>query len=887
MKIKLLSLAFCLSIAACAQQKELNTKPFTRWWWMGSAVNEAGIKYNLEQFAKAGLGGVEITPIYGVKGEDENFLPFLSDKYLKKLNYTTHIADSLGLKVDMVLGTGWPYGGPQVESEHAATKLRHELLEVSKSQTIDHAIETPSFEPLVAAIAVNHTGETINIEKQIVNNRLKWESSIDGKIYLFFAGKTGQKVKRAAPGGEGFTVDHYSKNALEDYLKPYSEKLNAPIRAIFNDSYEVYSTDFTPDFLQQFETKRGYSIKPYLPALVEKTDSETINRVRADYRRTLSDLLKEEFNETWTRWSNKKGFQTKLQAHGSPGNLLDLYATADIPECETFGSMPFDIPGFRREAEDIREGDADPVMLKFSSSAAHVMGRPLVSSESFTWLRDHFKTAVSQCKPELEELLLNGINHVFLHGSTYSPPTAEWPGWKFYASVNFSPQMTIWKDAPALFNYIENCQKYLRKGVPDNEIGVYWPIEDTYHDFLKGQLFFQFKIHSLDEWLLNTPFYRTNQLLIKSGYQVDFFSDDFISQAKVNNGLLVLPGGSYKALVIPETKHMPLETMQKLVALKREGANIIFESTPQTVPGNFDLESRELALEKLGRQIETTNSENLIEKLREESITPEALRSYDLKFIRRKDDDKFIYYIVNHTANDFDDWVSLNELRSSAIFVNPNTGNKSLATSKGIKLYLQLKAGESIIIETNTKEHFQGHQYLKEQNVSYNIEGPYELEFLEGGPTLPQPTMLPELNSWTELGSEAENFSGTAKYTVRFDSPNSDVKNWLLQLPDVRESAKIYLNGKEVAWLWANPFEVVLSGLKSKGNLLEIEVTNLAANRIRAKEMRGEEWKNFYEINMVNKDYQKFDATLWKPMPSGLIGDVSLLPLDVFHPNPN
>ncbi len=67
-------------------------------------------------------------------------------------------------------------------------------------------------------------------------------------------------------------------------------------------------------------------------------------------------------------------------------------------------------------------------MLKFSSSAGHVAGRPLISSESFTWLREHFKTALSQTKPEAEELLLNGVNHMFLHGSTYSPERAGWPG---------------------------------------------------------------------------------------------------------------------------------------------------------------------------------------------------------------------------------------------------------------------------------------------------------------------------------------------------------------------------------------------------------------------------------------------------------------------------
>ncbi|WP_304233517.1 glycosyl hydrolase [Jiulongibacter sediminis] len=866
-------------IGFAQKSTQISSKPFTRWWWMGNAITKEGVKYNLEEFHKAGLGGVEITPIYGVKGLEDNFLPFLSPEYLEVLDYTTKVADSLGMAVDMVLGTGWPYGGPQVEPEFAASKLTYTIHEISKGDVIDFSFEKPSPDAVLQCILVKDaSGKTEDITADLQKKQAQWLSKVDGKIYVIYCGQTGQKVKRAAPGGEGYTVDHYSNAALQDYLKPFDEHLTAPVRAIFNDSYEVYETDFTPNFLKEFEKRRGYDLKPFLPSLIEKEDSEIANRVRSDYRETLSDLLKEDFNRPWTAWANAKGYQTKLQAHGSPGNLLDMYASADIPECETFGSMPFDIPGLRREAEDIRQGDADPVMLKFSSSAGHVMGKPLISSESFTWLRDHFKTAVSQCKPELEELLLNGVNHVFLHGSTYSPPEAEWPGWKFYASVNFSPQMTIWKEAPALFSYIENCQEYLRKGLPDNEIGVYWPIYDTYSQYLKGQLFFQFKIHSLDEWLLHTPFYKTSKSLMNVGYSVDFFSDEFIEKAKVENGILMLPGGSYKALIIPETEHMPLRTLQKLISLKKDGAQIYFESLPATVPGLHKLSEREETLRKLKTELSSQPFGEILNSLQSQNIDPETLVKSGLKFIRRQNGNQKIYYIVNHTAEDFDNWIDLQTPAENIMLFDPNTGEKGLAKAESDRVYLQLKAGDAIILETQTKDTLQPWAYTEVSNEAFELEGPFQLTFLEGGPRLPQNEKLTELRSWTELNQDAENFSGTAVYSVKFNRPTK-AKKWLLQLPDVRESARIRLNGTEIGTLWANPFEIQLPELKKKNNLLEIEVTNLAANRIKAKEMRGEEWKIFYEINMVNKDYQKFDATLWKPMPSGLIGDIKLIPL--------
>lgn len=881
MRSKLLFLGLFLTVCSLSAQqpKPVSDKPFTRWWWMGNAISKEGIKYNLEAFHKAGLGGVEITPIYGVKGQENNFLTFLSPEYLEIFDYTTHVADSLGMAVDMVLGTGWPYGGPQVEPEHAASKLSYTVHEIRKGDVIDFTFEKPTPNAVLQCILIKDTsGKIEDITSDLLKSQPKWHAKVDGKIYAIYCGKTGQKVKRAAPGGEGFTVDHYSKKALQDYLKPFNEKLKTPVRAIFNDSYEVYETDFTPNFLQEFEERRGYDLKPFLPALIQKEDNQTINRVRSDYRETLSDLLKEEFNRPWTAWAHSKGYQTKLQAHGSPGNLLDMYASADIPECETFGSMPFDIPGLRREAGDIRQGDADPVMLKFSSSAGHVMGKPLISSESFTWLRDHFKTAVSQCKPELEELFLNGVNHVFLHGSTYSPPEAEWPGWKFYASVNFSPQMTIWKEAPALFSYIENCQKYLRKGQPDNELGIYWPIYDTYNEYLKGQLFFQFKIHSLDEWLLNTPFYKTSKTLMSEGYSVDFFSDEFIEKASVQNGVLILPGGTYKALIIPETKHMPLQTLQKLITLKNEGAQIFFESLPETVPGLSQLEKREKALKKLTEGISAQSLNTIQDALQTRSIKPEILVKSGLKFIRRQNGNQKIYYIVNHTAKDFNDWLPLETKVENVLLFDPNQGKNGLAKIRTNEVYIQLRAGDALILETNTNEEVKPWSYFVEETEGYVLPGPIKLKFLEGGPRLPQEQNLDKLYSWTELNEDAENFSGTARYSLTFNRPSA-TKNWLLKLPDVRESARITLNGEEIGTLWANPFEIQLPALKKKNNLLEIEVTNLSANRIRAKEMRGEEWKIFYEINMVNKDYQKFDATQWKPMPSGLIGEIKLIPL--------
>jgi len=869
-------------------------QPWARWWWMGSAVDKPNLKKSLIDFHKAGIGGVEITPIYGVKGEENNFIDYLSPKYMDMLDYTVKTADSLGIQVDMVLGTGWPYGGPQVTLPHAATKLVVEKYPVKKNEQFNKEIQAdPAKEKtpaqLLSVLAYGEDGSYLDLTSQLKGNILNWKAkNTNYTLYAVFAGKTGQQVKRAAPGGKGYTLDHYSEEALNAYVVPFDKALvgfEGKLRAIFNDSYEVYGTDFTPLFLQEFEKRRGYDLKKHIPQLLSENDNEIGNRIKSDYRETISDLLLNRFDLPWTKWANSKKYKTKLQAHGSPGNLIDLYASADIPECETFGSMPYDIPGFRREKQDIREGDADPVMLKFSSSAAHISGKPLISSESFTWLREHFKTALSQCKPEVEDLFLNGVNHVFLHGSTYSPTRAAWPGWKFYASVNFNSNNTIWEDVPELFSYIANCQSLLQQGKPDNEIVLYWPIYDVWNKYDKGSLFMQFKIHSLSEWLYGTSFYDTTKSLMSKGYGVDFISDAFIKQAIVKDGVIVLPGGNFKSLVVPVCKTMPLETLKKLIELKKNGGKIIFEGLPESVPGFNEYEKQNSELQKL-----ITENKNLIQptsdiiaSLNSESIYPETLVQSGLKFTRRTLDNEKLYYLVNHTNKTIDGMIPLQIGNKEVVIFDPLTkssGNAIVQKSKDqtlVKLYIE--PGQSLILITENAPSLQKWNYWETASVAIPLNGKWQLNFDKGGPELPKPATLTALESWTKVSPQAEAFSGSATYTLQFDSPKVTADNWSLNLGDVRESAKIWLNGTYIGTAWSVPYKLNIGKLKSGKNELKIQVTNLAANRVRDMELKGIEWKIFYEINMVDKDYKKFDATKWDPTPSGLLGPVTITPL--------
>ncbi|PCJ98738.1 MAG: hypothetical protein COA50_00405 [Flavobacteriaceae bacterium] len=525
------------------------------------------------------------------------------------------------------------------------------------------------------------------------------------------------------------------------------------------------------------------------------------------------------------------------------------------------------------------------VSVALSSTAivvsAHISGKPLTSSETFTWLRDHFKTALSQCKPEAEDLLLNGVNHIFLHGSTYSPERAAWPGWKFYASVNFNATNTIWEDTPSLFSYITNCQSMLQSGSPDNETLLYWPIYDVWDQNHKGKLFFQFNIHSLKEWLHGTSFYDLTRELMGKGYGLDFISDAFILKAKVVDGQLQLPGGTYKSLVIPDCKNMPLATLEKLMALKKEGAHIFFKNRPETVPGFFQFEQQNKQLDLLSALIEPES--DVFMALEKANVFPETLVDTGLKYIRRDVNGEKIYYLVNHTSKKIDQFIPLQIDREMVVIYDPlnKKYGKGMVKKEGKTTLVKvvIPSGGSLLLRTGNNVDVQDWNYYEPIDNAIEIKGEWNLSFLKGGPKLPNETVMDTLTSWTSLGFDAANFSGTAQYEISFNKPNMNADSWKLSLGDVRESAKVWINGKQIGSAWSVPFELNIGKLQEGKNTLRIQVTNLAANRLRAKEIRGEEWKIFHEINMVNKDYKKFDATLWNPMPSGIVGPVTITPL--------
>lgn len=911
-KLSVICFAFGNLSAQNPWPKATNTaQPWTRWWWMGSAVDEKGLDKQLTTLSQAGFGGVEIVPIYGAKGFENKYLKYLSPEWLKMLHFTTDKAKSLNMGVDMAVGTGWPIGGPQVSENDAATKMIVQTYELQFNQKFlekivlkDEKQRDLKSSKLDIVTAYNEKNEAVVITDKVAEDgTLNWKpASGNWKIYAVFSGKTLQKVKRAAPGGEGFTLDHFSPDATKDYLKTFDNAFgnsNYGVRSFFNDSYEVYNADWTPDFKEEFRKRRGYDLSPFIKYLVSDEVNETTSRIKSDYRETMNDLILNHFTINFTNWSHSKNSKNTNQAHGSPGNLLDLYAAVDIPESETFGSTKFDIQGLRRESSDVRNVDPDINMLKFASSAANVTGKPLISNETFTWLTEHFKTSWSQAKPEVEQVFLSGINHVFYHGTTYSPADVQFPGWLFYASVNFVPENSLWPNIKGLNSYIERTQSVLQSGKSDNEILMYWPIYDQWAN-PKGKDI-PFRIHNIEEWLHPTAFYKNLEKLGKAGYSLDMVSDKMIGEAQFENQNIQVAknGSSYKVLIIPELTYFSESTLKKIVNLAQNGASVIFQSAPKDIPGNFEVEKRRNELQSLWAQIPFQNNGNLkvanigkgkiilnseVEKALDYlKIEREKLTDTGLKFIRRIFDGGKFYYIVNHTSKEINQNIPLNFIGKQVTLMNPENGKYGLAETQNNSVRVQLKSGESMIIK-NTEDIYTSipnWYYTEKTEAPIVLNQPWKLTFKEGGPELPKTRTLEHLQPWTNFTEDAstQSFSGTGVYSTSFKLKQK-ADDFILKLPKLYESAKVIINGQDAGTVWSLPFEINVGKYLKKGkNTIEIEVSNLMANRIRYMDQNKIQWRNYHEINFVNIDYKPFDASNWKVQTSGLDGEIQLIPV--------
>jgi len=862
-KLLILFLALFFAITSYGQTTEWSeptqtSKPWTRWWWPNNAVDKENIKRELQEFADAGIGGVEITPIYGVKGEENRTIEFLSPEFADILTYTVEEANKVGLGVDMPPGTGWRCGGPFVPVEKGLWNLQVEKYKIKKGRSWE-----PEVSKNIAAVSfVAKDGE-----KRKLQSDEKFIADKSGTVYVALRKKSSNKVKRPAKGGEGWAIDTFNKDITDWYLSEFWNRLGideGKLRCFFHDSFE-YTGDFTTNFLEEFKKRRGYELTEYIHVLAKDCkDKEIVARVKSDYRETLADLVLESFIQPMTDWANKHKSLNRNQAHGSPGNILDLYAACDIPETEFFGR--------------IQSGNPKLYIQKFASSAAHVTGQKLVSSESYTWLEEHWTVTPSDMVRATNRFFLAGINHMFFHGTCYSPKDDPWPGWLFYASTQINNRNPLWREMPTLFKYIERTQNILQNSTPKNDVLVYWPYFDVAAE--EGNIFNHIGVSPDTAWFYGQPIARVADRLTNSGYTFDFISDKQLLKCKTDNGHIVTSGRTkYKAIVVPKTVYIPLNTMETLLQFINNGGVVVFDnSLPVSVPGIFQYMERESKLKEMQDKINSSNVGDVVHILSENNIVGETdLLEKGFRFLkmtRHNEDWYLIFNLGNETKHE---WIKLNSDAKSYVLMDPMTGAESEAETFGDKVRIRLDQEKIVFVRCFDAETkipvFVYHKKDKKSDVEGLL---WKVEFLEGGPVYPGNLQMDDLISWTKMGDQqAQRFTGTVRYSTEFIW-DKDNRTAIIELGVVKDCARIKLNEKVAGTALGPVYKIRADNLVKGKNKLVIEVTNVAANRIRDLDRRGVVWRKFKDINLVNIDYEPYDASNWEVKDAGLLGPVKI-----------
>ena len=939
MKKNILFLMLLVSQVLPAQQIawpqiKRETRPWSRWWWPGSIVTKSEFTAAMEKYSNAGLGGMEIAVIYGVKGQEDEFINYLSPLWMDMFTHVLSEGKRLDLGIELANASGWPFGGPWVSPTDACKIVNYKTWTISGGDSLREKVEfiqqplvrpvgeMPDIKKLKDPISQNdnlqlYALDQIRFEKPLPlktlmaysdsgivadltgfvtsEGKLDWTAP-PGKwmLYGVFQGWHGKMAERAGPGGEGDVIDHFSGLAIDNYLKHFDTIFKdydiSFLRGYFNDSYEVDDAsgqaDWTNDLFNEFILRRGYDLRGHLPALFQKDDPEKNERVLSDYRQTISDLILAKFTTHWTEWAHRQGKTTRNQAHGSPGNILDLYAAVDIPETE----------------------GNELTRLKFASSAANVTGKKFASCEAATWLNEHFLSSLGDIRKAVDLFFLAGINHVFYHGTCFSPQDEPWPGFLFYAAVELTPVNPLWHDFSGLNNYVSRVQSFLQQGMADNDILLYFPIFDRYADPGRGMLE---HFDAISPAFNGTPFRTAADEMILKGYGFDYISDLQLTNTVPLGGLLQTEGNVYGTIVVPGCNYIPVETFTHILRLAREGAEvIILGNLPGNISGWGDAEEKTAFFETLksGIRFAPTNNpqvmkasygegslitgSNFEQLLTFAGIPRETMTDHGLAFARRQNLNGTVYFVTSHSDKPFDGWVSLQASGGSAAIFNPMDDRLGLAKTRvsaggSLEVYLRINPDESLIIQTyETIQKGKPYQYYDPVSAPSPVKGTWKVEFIEGGPSLPRSVENEGPLAWTSLeGDEYQNFSGTARYTVNFKKPSLKGDAWLLDLGKVYHSANITLNCNKVAVLPGPGFSVVISKklLKANNSLL-IEVSNLMANRIAWMDRNGVRWKKFYNINMAarlreNNKNGVFDASEWKPVDSGLPGPVTITPL--------
>jgi alpha-L-rhamnosidase len=880
------------------QNPPADTKPMMRWWWFGTSVEKPEILRELQQMKADGIGGVELAFVYPqvldapAKGLIND--PFLSPAMLGNVRYAQSEARKLGLRVDVTLGSGWPYGGPATTLEEAASRLRVVEIAIPPQKASISYPELVEGEKLLYAAIVKGEpklwdASTAQPMPELIAGvccpppiEQFGPSDTPRTVLFFIASHTRQQVKRAAVGAEGWVLDPFSHQAVATHLEAVGEPLvkafgPTPPYAVFSDSLEAYGADWTTNLPAEFRKRRGYDLLPHLPELVAGGTPEAA-KIRHDWGKTLTELVNKNYLTQIDNWAIAHHTKFRSQTYGEPAVSLSSQRLVALPEGEG--------PRWREFST-----------LRWASSANHLFGNNVTSAETFTWLHSPvFRATPLDMKAEADLHFIIGTNQIIGHGWPYSPPQVGEPGWSLYAAAVFNDNNPWHPVMPDVTRYIQRISYLLRQGQPANQVAVLLPTDDAWANFSPGKVTVTGEMaHLITPALMSA--------ILSAGYNVDFIDADAINSVGF---------GTHQILVLPPTERIPLETLRKIHVFAENGGKVLVVGHSPTIDpeGKSSPELTELskamaavpntgeltkALDNVGNpDLKLTNADDHTKEV--------------VGFIRRKLRTADIYFVVN-TSNHPIDIASATfgtsfksgqawDPDSAASFpANPTSQPIHLApyesrifvfsNSKSATPFLDC-CPERTDFSTGWKVNFVSkNKTLTEATLTdwtadpatkfYSGEVAYTRDFkldfapkgktflaIEGGtPTDPNPPIT----------QQAEKAEGIRNPLIT--RPGPGMRAWYD--PPIREAAIVYINGQRAGSLWHPPYQLDVSKFLLSGqNHIEIRVFNTAINAWAA--LPPHDYKPL--IAKYGDRFQMQDLDKVEPQPSGILGSIHLIITD-------
>ncbi len=676
-------------------------------------------------------------------------------------------------------------------------------------------------------------------------------------VVLYFSGQTGQVVKRAAIGAEGYVLDHYQQAAIQSHLRAAGDKLLAAagpgaVHAAFCDSLEVYGGDWTADMLGEFQKRQGYDLRGVLP-LLEYDVGERSETLRRDFGRTLTELYQERFLRPLRQWATRNHVLFRIQNYGEPPASLASSRYADLIDGEGWGFRAL-------------------TATRWASSASHLLGKPVTTSETWTWLHSPaFRATPLDVKAEADQHFLSGINQLIGHGWPYSPPEEGVPGWPFYAAAVLSDKNPWWPVMPDLALYLQRVSFLLRQGEPVTDVALYAPTEDAWSTFKPGSPHYLNLFAKTVDWI--GP--KIIPAILDAGHSFDLVDDGLLEEAR---------GRGYRAIVLPGVRFMPEATRRWLAEYARDGGTVLAaRRKPEGEWPSLELVSEDDLAARLARAVPA-----------DLTLVPPAP---GVGFVHRRLLDADVYFLANSGNQPLVVRARFRAASPQAERWDPLTGRVERLPVRGGEIALELEPYSSRVVVFRGGADSGPVTKTRAVSPSEDLRSGWTVSF--GGPAAP--VDLP--HSWPSDPARRF-FSGTATYRLSVRPPAAfrapDVRVYLdfgepkpiereplpggtlrgnsfaaLLVPPIREAATVFVNGRRAGSVWAPPYRVdVTELLRDGGNEIRVDVYNTAINRL-AEGGRLPDMRPVVERYGQRTRLQDFDGL--QPLPSGLLSPPRLV----------